>query len=90
MTSESHVRRYLVVWLVLLALTALSYVAAQVHLGPAGTAVGLGIAAVKATLVALFFMHLIEEHFVILTVGVITVLWVVMICLGVFADVGLR
>ncbi|HEY6001820.1 MAG TPA: cytochrome C oxidase subunit IV family protein [Anaeromyxobacter sp.] len=46
----------------LLSLTALTVAAARVNLGAASVAVALAIAAVKASLVALFFMHLKYEH----------------------------
>lgn len=47
---------------VLLALTAVTVAVARVDLGAANVAVALGIATVKATLVALYFMHLRYEH----------------------------
>jgi cytochrome c oxidase subunit IV len=50
-------RVYYVVFVALIALTVLTIVLASVELGPWHTPVGLLIAAVKATLVALFFMH---------------------------------
>ncbi len=48
--------------LALFALTALTVLAARVNLGAGSVAIAIGIAAVKATLVALFFMHLRYEH----------------------------
>ena len=53
-------RLYLVVFVVLLALTALTVLVARLDLGPLNTPVALVIAAGKATLVVLFFMHLKE------------------------------
>jgi cytochrome c oxidase subunit 4 len=47
---------------VLLGLTVLTVLVAQVHLGEANVVVALAIACLKATLVALFFMHLKYEH----------------------------
>ncbi len=49
---------YLWVWGALLLLTALTVTAASLHLGRATVAVAMGIAAVKSTLVVLYFMHL--------------------------------
>ncbi len=47
------------VFLVLMALTAATLAAAMwVHLGPWNLSIALGIATVKASLVALYFMHL--------------------------------
>ena len=49
---------YLAVWAVLLALTALTVIAASLQLRRGAVVLALGIAAVKSTLVALYFMHL--------------------------------
>jgi cytochrome c oxidase subunit 4 len=49
---------YLAVWGVLLALTALTVIAASFHLRRGAVVLALGIAAVKSVLVALYFMHL--------------------------------
>jgi cytochrome c oxidase subunit 4 len=59
MSSErTTVRTYILVALVLLALTGLTIGVAFLPLGPWHTPVALGIAATKALLVAWFFMHL--------------------------------
>jgi cytochrome c oxidase subunit 4 len=52
------VRTYVVTALVLLVLTCLTIGVAFLPLGPWHTPVALGIAAVKAVLVAVYFMHL--------------------------------
>ncbi len=44
--------------IVLLILTAITVGAAFIDFGPGNVAIALGIASIKATLVALFFMHL--------------------------------
>ncbi|HPF36345.1 MAG TPA: cytochrome C oxidase subunit IV family protein [Candidatus Krumholzibacteria bacterium] len=46
----------------LIVLTLLTYAAAMVNLGPLNVPVAIGIALVKATLVALFFMHLFWDN----------------------------
>jgi cytochrome c oxidase subunit 4 len=56
--SESSLTAYVVIWLTLLAGTALTVFAARIDLGPFNAAVALTIATVKALLVALFFMHI--------------------------------
>ena len=59
--AESHVvpvRNYIFVFVTLLILTATTTAVAFVDLGPGNTIVALAIAFVKATLVALIFMHL--------------------------------
>jgi cytochrome c oxidase subunit 4 len=60
-TQEHHIVRtktFIAVWLCLLALTALTVKAAQLHLGALGMFVNLLIASSKASLVLWFFMHL--------------------------------
>ncbi len=60
----------------LIVLTLLTYGATYVDLGPLNLFVAMGIAAVKAGLVALFFMHLFWDnkfHSFILVVGVVVV-----------------
>ena len=51
------VRVYVAVFAALLILTAMTTAAAFHDLGPMNNVVALGIAALKATLVVLFFMH---------------------------------
>jgi cytochrome c oxidase subunit 4 len=54
--------RYLLVWAVLVVLTAATYLLSRVELGPPWhLLVAIGIASAKAGLVALFFMHLWEH-----------------------------
>lgn len=50
------------VFVALLALTGLTVAATWVDLGPANLLIAVGIATVKAILVALFFMHLWYDH----------------------------
>ena len=61
--QHSHAGRYLVVWGALLVLTLVTFYASKVHL-PGGwhVTVALLIAAVKGSLVALFFMHLWDQQ----------------------------
>ena len=62
MTSRSlSFRSSVLVGLALLGLWALSWALSYAHLGPWSAAVALTIAAIKAILVALFFMELIAE-----------------------------
>lgn len=48
---------YFGIWATLLLFTFITYKAAFIELGHFNAAVALGIATLKATLVALFFMH---------------------------------
>jgi cytochrome c oxidase subunit 4 len=57
-----HTKTYIAVWLGLLALTALTIKAAQLHLGARGMLANLLIASSKASLVLWFFMHLKYEQ----------------------------
>lgn len=55
------IRTYILVWTGLLALTAATIFAALLELGRLSVYAAIFIAAVKSTLVVLFFMHLREE-----------------------------
>jgi cytochrome c oxidase subunit 4 len=60
-TREHHIvsaKTFIAVWLGLLALTALTIKAAQLHLGALSMLANLLIASSKASLVLWFFMHL--------------------------------
>ena len=63
--SENHdehitpYKTYVIIWLILMALTVITvYVAREIELGSINLFVAMLIASVKATVVALFFMHL--------------------------------
>jgi cytochrome c oxidase subunit IV len=82
--------KYVGALLALLVLTGLSFGLSFAPLGAAGPPVALGIAGVKVLLVAAVFMHLREAVFATRFVGVVTVLFIALLCLGVVADVGFR
>lgn len=90
--SEARHRglRYVLTWLALLVLTAVSFLAEHLPLGAAHTSVALGIAMVKTVLVLTIFMHLLEEKFSTRVVAVLNFAFVVILCLGIAADVGAR
>jgi cytochrome c oxidase subunit IV len=54
-------KNYIYVWAALLVLTALTVTMADLNLGRVSILVVIAIAAVKSTLVLLFFMHLLTE-----------------------------
>ena len=58
MTHVVSGRTLLATFGTLLALTGLTVAASRADFGPLNVAIAIGIAVVKATLVALFFMHL--------------------------------
>jgi cytochrome c oxidase subunit 4 len=82
--------RYFVIWGVLLAFTGLTVWTGRMDLGAANIGIALAIATVKATLVVLFFMHLSESHGANRLVFVVSVLFVVVLMLGVFGDLLTR
>jgi cytochrome c oxidase subunit 4 len=56
-STSSSLKRYFVIWIALLVGTALTVYASGLDLGPFNAAVALTIATIKATLVALLFIH---------------------------------
>ncbi len=86
-SAASHVvpvRIYLMVFFALLVLTATTVGVAFVDLGILNNVVALGIAALKATLVILFFMHVRYSTRLTALVVVSGVLW-----LGIFVGLTL-
>lgn len=79
---DRHVRTYIIVFATLLTLTfitvAVSYLHLEVH---EAIAVALLIATIKASLVALFFMHLISERQVIIMIIALTLAFAVVLLL---------
>lgn len=81
---------YVAVWAALIALTAVTVGASYLHLGNVAVLTAVLIAAGKATLVLLYFMHLRWEgraYFVIMLVVILT--YVAFLVLT-FSDYGLR
>lgn len=67
-------KTYLGVAAALLVLTVVTVVVAQIELGAWNIAVALAIAAIKASLVAFFFMHLYYDnkfYFIVFTIGIL-------------------
>ena len=79
---DKHVRTYIIVFATLLVLTFVTVAVSYLHLsvGPA-VAVALVVASFKASLVALFFMHLISERQVIVMILGLTVAFAVVLLL---------
>jgi caa(3)-type oxidase subunit IV len=82
--------RYVGALLALLVLTGLSFALSYAPLGAAGPPIALSIAGIKVLIVGAVFMHLREAVFATRFVGVVTVLFIALLCLGVVADVGFR
>lgn len=81
-------RRYVYAWLALVVLTALSFGVDRLQLGSLSTALSLAVALVKASVVFVVFMHLDREPFPIRFVAALNVGWVLLLCLGIAADIG--
>jgi cytochrome c oxidase subunit 4 len=81
-------RRYVRAWLALLVLTGLSFGVDRLHLGSVSTAIALSVALLKASIVFVVFMHLDREPFPIRFVAALNVAWVLLLCLGIAADVA--
>src|ERR671921_785079 len=82
--------RYLVVWLALLVLTAITYAVSRLHLGPWSIAVAMAVAVLKAGLVVLFFMHLWEQQGVNRLVFAVSALFVALLIGLSIADLATR
>jgi len=87
---SGHTRRYALSWLALMALTGASFLVSLGEPGSADYFVALGIAAVKSTLVVLFFMHLIEQRGANRVVVVVCALFVVLLTSLAALDVASR
>jgi len=61
-SSLKPYRTYIFIWLTLLILTVVTWLISYVNLGLLNVAVAMLIASLKASLVALFFMHLRHEN----------------------------
>jgi cytochrome c oxidase subunit 4 len=82
--------RYALIWALLLVFTALTIFTGRLDLGAANIFIALAIATTKATLVVLFFMHLWDMGGVNRLVFVVSVLFAVVLIIGVFGDLMVR
>jgi cytochrome c oxidase subunit IV len=81
-SSSSPLKTYFAVWIALLIGTGLTVYAATLDLGRFNAAVALGIATAKATLVALFFMHVYHASEKLTKLVVIAALFFLLLLLG--------
>ncbi len=79
-------KTYLLVGAALLALLAITVAAASIDLGPWNTVVALGIAACKALLVILFFMHVRHSDRVIWVYVLVGFFWLILLFSLTFGD----
>ena len=87
---EHSVVPYVVVWLLLLVFTAITYVTGTMHLGKYALPLALGIAATKSAMVALIFMHLRESGGATRLVFVTALVFVALLLFLTVADVATR
>ena len=82
--------RYFVVWAALLAFTVLTVVTGHMNLGWVNLPLALTIATIKATLVVLFFMHMTEASGANRIIFVVSLVFLIVMLLGVFGDLLTR
>jgi cytochrome c oxidase subunit 4 len=82
--------RYVLVFLALLALTAATLGLARVDLGPWHSTVGLTIAAAKALLIVLFFMHVLQSKRVIWVIALSGLFWLGILMVLTLTDYATR
>jgi cytochrome c oxidase subunit IV len=83
-------RTYIFIWLALLVLTLITWLVSYVHLGLMNVAVAMVIASVKASLVALFFMHLRTENRLVWAFALFPLGFLLLIIGGTLVDVLFR
>jgi cytochrome c oxidase subunit 4 len=89
-TPHAGPGRYLVCWVLLAVLTGLTFGLSHVEMGPWSLPVALLIAVTKASIVALFFMHLWDHPGASRLVLATSALFVVLLASLVVADVLTR
>jgi len=88
--AEHSVIPYVVVWIVLLGCTALTFLTGTAHLGRWALPVAMTIAVVKSSLVAIIFMHLRESGGATRLVFVTALVFVALLLFFTVADVATR
>lgn len=83
-------RRLLLALLALAVLTTLSFLLSNVELGGANMPIALGIAAIKACVVAAFFMELPHASRPAWILVGVTLGFIALLCAGTVADVAMR
>ena len=86
----AHYKTYIIVWASLIVLTAVTWMVSYLHLGLFNPVVALLIASIKASLVALFFMHLRKENELVWAFALFPIGFLMLIILGTLADAMFR
>ncbi len=90
-SKSSPLKLYFGVWATLLVLTFVTYRVAYLELGPFNSVVALVIASIKATLVALFFMHVWHASEKLTKLVIVAALFFLLLLLGLtMADYATR
>jgi cytochrome c oxidase subunit 4 len=87
---EHGTGRYWLVWAVLIAGTILTVITGRRDLGQFNIFIALIIATTKATLVVLFFMHMIDTPVANRIVFVTSIVFAIVLIIGVFGDLWTR
>ena len=92
--QDHGIRRYIVVWAILVCFTVLTVMTGRIdlsHVFPAANiSIALVIACIKATLVVLFFMHMTEAAGTNRIVFVTSFVFMLVMIFGVFGDLWTR
>lgn len=86
MEHVTPARTYLLTALALLVLTAATYFAARVDLGPFNNLIALGIATLKAALIVLIFMHARRSDALTKIMILFAIFWMAVLILGTLDD----
>ncbi len=90
MVSIKPYRTYIFIWLSLLVLTVVTWLVSYVNLGLMNVVVAMFIASLKASLVALFFMHLRHENRLVWAFALFPLGFLMLIIGGTLVDILLR
>lgn len=83
-------RTFVLVWVALVVLTAITVVVSRIELGPLHVWAALGIASIKSGLVIFIFMHLKQES-LLFKIGLLILLVILAIFIGLnFTDILYR
>ncbi len=86
----AHYKTYIIVWASLIVLTAVTWMVSYLHLGLFNPVVALLIASIKASLVALFFMHLRKENELVWAFALFPLGFLMLIIMGTLVDALFR
>ncbi len=91
MADHAHsARLYLVIFGLLLVLTAITVAVAQVDLGAANTVLAVVVASIKAVLVLLYFMHLRDSEYLTWVFAGSAIVMLAILFVLTFGDYGTR